>query len=119
VEVTLPPAPSSIGLVVVYLLHARDLGRIKAQRAANIPPHGQIFSGHSDLVVGESVAAVVTRVGTRDSSVVTTAEDGSKIYTRTPGPACANLHLLLDGNDSLYVSECLEGSEAGTWHRRG
>jgi hypothetical protein len=88
----------SIGRTLRYTLSARDVEAINRRRVAEPykpewPKGAQAHVG-SSATAGEEVALYVTRVWT---------------------DTCVNGQVLLDGNDSLWVTSVTEGTAPGTW----
>lgn len=94
----------SIGRIVHYALMAADVDAINRRRVAGAghqfawPMGAQAHSGNEALV-GEHVPMIVCVV-----------------WPNERGLTGVNGQVILDGNDSLWVMNVKEGTEAGTWH---
>lgn len=88
----------SIGRIVHYRLAEHDVACLDEQRKLRI--EARSFMRGNPVSVGETVPMIIV--------VVWPDEYGAGI----PG---VNGQVLLDGNDSLWVTSVREGTEPGTW----
>ena len=86
----------SLGRIVLYKLSVNDLSEI-----ARIRMLGGAARGNVPLV-GEEVPLIVTSV--------------KEPRLAADLPRRLNGQVILDGNDSLWVTSVPEGDEPGTWH---
>ena len=96
----------SIGRIVHYVLNQQDVEQIERRRVRNAgrgpnwPAGAQAHVGNP-VSVGERVPMIIC--------VVWPNEHG-------PNFDGVNGQVILDGNDSLWITSAKEGTEPGTWH---
>jgi hypothetical protein len=88
----------TIGIILHYTLNSQDAEMVNRRRVAKPhdpgwPAGAQAHSGNS-ASAGQVVPVIVTAVWI---------------------DTCVNGQALLDGNDSLWVTSRMEGTEPGTW----
>ncbi|MFG3050341.1 hypothetical protein ACGFZP_05205 [Kitasatospora sp. NPDC048239] len=86
----------TIGRIVHYTLSEQDQQRITAQQNRPLPDGRSPLSNSAQA--GDAFPAVIVR-----------------IWDATPGSPLCNLHVLLDGELTLWVTSRAEGAEPGTW----
>ncbi|MEU1284922.1 hypothetical protein [Kitasatospora sp. NPDC005856] len=86
----------TIGRIVHYRLSEQDQQRITAQQNRPLP------DGRSPLANSSQAGAVFPAVIVR-------------IWNNNPDAPLCNLHVLLDGELTLWVTSRAEGAEQGTW----
>lgn len=107
----MPAPPPSIGRIVHYTLTEQDAVEINRRRA-DFQTFRSNFSGPSDP--GQAGAdGHIAHIGNR-------AEAGQVypaviVRIRAETTVTCNLQVLLDGNDTCWVTSRAEGTEAGRW----
>lgn len=90
------PEPLQVGTIVQYTLTAQDEGTIHARR--------RIYSRCGNPVeAGQVLPMVVCRIWADEFG---------------PGTVGLNGQVILDGDDSLWVTSAPEGDRPGTWRRK-
>lgn len=100
-----PKVQPTVARTVLYVLTEDDAKRINNRRGANAKaddwPQGAIAHFGNTHHAGQELPLVIVRVWPDEFG---------------PNEPGVNGQVLLDGNDSLWVTSAKEGTEPGTWH---